>query len=171
VNHIESTWDEPPLARHCRRLASFSRLMLFDKRGSGMSDRVPAWDKPTLEQRIRRSWRRRARRPDRVVDAFRFRPHLGAWHGHSRSPWCGLRAHRPDREPVRNAAALFAMKLHAIEDREPTSRPEKRSTDTLDLYACYTSSLRSDLASAPSPLRHAVRAATQRVSIDDATRI
>jgi pimeloyl-ACP methyl ester carboxylesterase len=52
VNHIESTWDEPALARHCRRLASFSRLLLFDKRGSGMSDRVPAWDKPTLEQRM-----------------------------------------------------------------------------------------------------------------------
>ncbi len=52
LNHIESTWDEPALARHCRRLASFSRLMLFDKRGSGMSDRVPAWDKPTLEQRM-----------------------------------------------------------------------------------------------------------------------
>ncbi len=52
VNHIESTWDDPALARHCRRLASFSRLMLFDKRGSGLSDRVPAWDKPTLEQRM-----------------------------------------------------------------------------------------------------------------------
>jgi hypothetical protein len=26
--------------------------MLFDKRGSGLSDRVPAWDKPTLEQRM-----------------------------------------------------------------------------------------------------------------------
>jgi class 3 adenylate cyclase len=52
VNHIEGTWDEPALARHCRRLASFSRLILFDKRGSGMSDRVAVWDKPTLEQRM-----------------------------------------------------------------------------------------------------------------------
>jgi pimeloyl-ACP methyl ester carboxylesterase len=33
-------------------MASFSRLLLFDKRGSGMSDGVPAWDKPTLEQRM-----------------------------------------------------------------------------------------------------------------------
>jgi pimeloyl-ACP methyl ester carboxylesterase len=52
LNHIEGTWEEPALARHCRRLASFSRLILFDKRGSGMSDRVAIWDKPTLEQRM-----------------------------------------------------------------------------------------------------------------------
>ena len=77
--------------------------------------------------------------------------------------------------PFATPAALFAMKLHAIQDRRPTSRPEKRSSDALDLYRLLLQldvdgSLRSDLASAPTPLRYAVRAATQRVLIDDAAR-
>src|SRR5437870_9453136 len=52
VSHLESEWDEPLLARFRRRLASFSRLILFDKRGTGMSDRVPDANLPTLEQRM-----------------------------------------------------------------------------------------------------------------------
>jgi class 3 adenylate cyclase len=52
VSHLESGWEEPLLARFRRRLASFSRLILFDKRGTGMSDRVPEANLPTLEQRM-----------------------------------------------------------------------------------------------------------------------
>jgi pimeloyl-ACP methyl ester carboxylesterase len=52
VSHLEAGWDEPLLARFRRRLASFSRLILFDKRGTGMSDRVPDANLPTLEQRM-----------------------------------------------------------------------------------------------------------------------
>ena len=52
VSHLESGWDEPLLARFRRRLASFSRLILFDKRGTGMSDRVPDANLPMLEQRM-----------------------------------------------------------------------------------------------------------------------
>ena len=52
VSHIEAGWDEPRQARFRRRLASFSRLILFDKRGTGMSDRVADQDLPTLEQRM-----------------------------------------------------------------------------------------------------------------------
>jgi class 3 adenylate cyclase len=52
VTHLESGWDEPLLARFRRRLASFSRLILFDKRGTGMSDRVPDANLPTLEERM-----------------------------------------------------------------------------------------------------------------------
>ena len=47
VSHVELLWDEPVVARFLRRLASFSRLIVFDKRGQGLSDR-PA-DPPTLE--------------------------------------------------------------------------------------------------------------------------
>lgn len=47
VSHVELLWDEPAEARFLRRLASFSRLIVFDKRGQGLSDR-PA-DPPTLE--------------------------------------------------------------------------------------------------------------------------
>ena len=40
VSNIEVFWEEPTLARFLARLASFSRLILFDKRGTGLSDRV-----------------------------------------------------------------------------------------------------------------------------------
>jgi pimeloyl-ACP methyl ester carboxylesterase/DNA-binding winged helix-turn-helix (wHTH) protein/class 3 adenylate cyclase len=50
VSHLEYFWKEPSFARFLKRLASFSRLVLFDKRGTGLSDRVTAL--PTLEQRM-----------------------------------------------------------------------------------------------------------------------
>jgi class 3 adenylate cyclase/pimeloyl-ACP methyl ester carboxylesterase len=50
VSHVEEWWEEPRCARFCERLAAFSRLILFDKRGTGLSDRVAAV--PTLEQRM-----------------------------------------------------------------------------------------------------------------------
>src|ERR671932_548488 len=52
VSNVEGMWDEPLLARFLRRLASFSRLILFDKRGTGLSDRVPVDRLPTLEERM-----------------------------------------------------------------------------------------------------------------------
>jgi pimeloyl-ACP methyl ester carboxylesterase len=52
VSNIEYFWREPTFARFLRRLASFSRLILFDKRGTGLSDRVPNDELPTLEQRM-----------------------------------------------------------------------------------------------------------------------
>ena len=52
VSHLEYFWREPSFARFLLRLASFSRLILFDKRGTGLSDRVPINELPTLEQRM-----------------------------------------------------------------------------------------------------------------------
>src|SRR5690349_13241307 len=52
VSHLEYFWREPSFARFLLRLASFSRLILFDKRGTGLSDRVPIDQLPTLEQRM-----------------------------------------------------------------------------------------------------------------------
>ena len=52
VSHVEHYWEEPTVARFLTRLASFSRLILFDKRGTGLSDRVPPDRLPTLEQRM-----------------------------------------------------------------------------------------------------------------------
>lgn len=52
VSNVELAWEEPLFARFLERLASFSRLILFDKRGTGMSDRVPGAQLPTLEQRL-----------------------------------------------------------------------------------------------------------------------
>lgn len=50
VSHLEYFWAEPSFARFLNRLAAFSRLILIDKRGTGLSDRVA--ELPTLEQRM-----------------------------------------------------------------------------------------------------------------------
>ncbi len=52
ASHLEVAWEEPSLARLLSRLASFSRLITFDKRGTGLSDRVSLNELPTLEQRM-----------------------------------------------------------------------------------------------------------------------
>jgi pimeloyl-ACP methyl ester carboxylesterase/DNA-binding CsgD family transcriptional regulator len=52
VTHLDLTWSVPPLARFLEKLASFSRLILFDKRGTGLSDRVHPDTLPNLEQRM-----------------------------------------------------------------------------------------------------------------------
>jgi pimeloyl-ACP methyl ester carboxylesterase len=41
ATHLDAYWELPAYRHYCERLAEFSRLILFDKRGMGMSDRVP----------------------------------------------------------------------------------------------------------------------------------
>jgi class 3 adenylate cyclase len=50
ISQVEHYWDEPAVARYFERMASFSRLIMFDRRGSGLSDPVPGT--PTLEEQI-----------------------------------------------------------------------------------------------------------------------
>jgi pimeloyl-ACP methyl ester carboxylesterase len=50
VSNVEVYWEEPSWARFTERLASFARVILFDKRGTGLSDRVS--DLPSLEVRM-----------------------------------------------------------------------------------------------------------------------
>ena len=50
VSHLAYVWELPAMARFLNRLASFSRLIIFDKRGCGLSDRVHPL--PHLEQRL-----------------------------------------------------------------------------------------------------------------------
>jgi class 3 adenylate cyclase len=52
ISNVEESWEVPEYAHFLRRLASFSRLILFDKRGTGLSDRVSNERLPTLEQRM-----------------------------------------------------------------------------------------------------------------------
>ena len=52
TSNIEAMWEEPALARFLNRLGSFARLILFDKRGTGLSDRVPEDRLPSLEVRM-----------------------------------------------------------------------------------------------------------------------
>lgn len=50
VTHIESRWSEPGMARFLRELGEFARVVMFDKRGTGMSDRVA--NVPALDERV-----------------------------------------------------------------------------------------------------------------------
>jgi class 3 adenylate cyclase len=50
LSHVEWNWELPAYARFLRRLASFARLIVFDKRGTGLSD--PVDGTPALEERI-----------------------------------------------------------------------------------------------------------------------
>ena len=50
VSHLDHSWEEPSFARCLHRLASFCRLIRFDKRGTGLSDREAGI--PSLEQRM-----------------------------------------------------------------------------------------------------------------------
>lgn len=52
VSHLEYIWEEPRHARFLKRLASFSRLILFDRRGTGLSDPVPMDSHPDTETRM-----------------------------------------------------------------------------------------------------------------------
>lgn len=51
ISNVETFWSEPRIAAFDNRLASFSRLIPFDKRGARLSDRLP-WPQP-LEERFR----------------------------------------------------------------------------------------------------------------------
>ncbi len=50
VSNVDEAWEEPSFAAFLHRLAAFSRLILLDRRGTGLSDRVASL--PTLEQRM-----------------------------------------------------------------------------------------------------------------------
>ena len=50
ISNLDHYWDQPALAHFLNRLGSFSRLILFDKRGTGLSDRLG--NLPSLEERM-----------------------------------------------------------------------------------------------------------------------
>lgn len=52
ISNVELMWDDPVLASILRRLGTFARMITFDKRGTGMSDRVSPTELPTLEERM-----------------------------------------------------------------------------------------------------------------------
>lgn len=51
LNHLEVMWETPGLVRFIERLARLGRVILFDKRGMGLSDRLPHDATPTTEER------------------------------------------------------------------------------------------------------------------------
>ncbi len=50
LSHVDVRWEHPPGARFLERLASFARLIIFDRRGVGASDRLPTDRVPTWEE-------------------------------------------------------------------------------------------------------------------------
>src|SRR4051794_7964905 len=52
ISHLERLWKEPRFAQFVDRLSTFGRVIMFDKRGTGMSDPVPVTAFPALEERI-----------------------------------------------------------------------------------------------------------------------
>ena len=49
VTHLDVLWEDPSYRRFCEQLGAFSRLIMFDKRGMGLSERVRV---ATLEERM-----------------------------------------------------------------------------------------------------------------------
>jgi class 3 adenylate cyclase len=50
ISHVEMNWELPYWVNIFRRLSKFCRVIVFDKRGTGLSDRIGGW--PTLEERM-----------------------------------------------------------------------------------------------------------------------
>jgi pimeloyl-ACP methyl ester carboxylesterase/class 3 adenylate cyclase len=50
-NHLDLLWENAHVARLLRRFTGFARLIHFDQRGTGLSDRIPVSELPTLEER------------------------------------------------------------------------------------------------------------------------
>jgi pimeloyl-ACP methyl ester carboxylesterase len=122
VSHLESAWEEPHFARFLERLGSFAQVVSFDKRGTGLSDRVAGM--PILEERLDDV---RA-----VMDqaGFKRAALLGMSEGGS---MCGLfAATYPERTTALVLYGAFAKRLRA-EDYPwaPTAEARQAWIDTL----------------------------------------
>jgi pimeloyl-ACP methyl ester carboxylesterase/class 3 adenylate cyclase/DNA-binding CsgD family transcriptional regulator len=104
ISHLEWTWEWPPYARYLRRLASFSRLILFDKRGTGLSDRTAGFA-PLAE---------RMDDVRAVMDAVGSRRAVICGVSESAPLACLFAATYPER-----AAALILLGAYASEVRQP----------------------------------------------------
>ncbi|MDQ4129487.1 MAG: alpha/beta hydrolase, partial [Actinomycetota bacterium] len=52
VSHLEAIWDDSRYGPALSKLTRFARVIVFDKRGTGLSDRVPVDQVPTLDERM-----------------------------------------------------------------------------------------------------------------------
>jgi class 3 adenylate cyclase len=113
-------WEEPLLARFLTRLASFSRLIQFDKRGTGMSDRVPIDRLPTLEERME----------DVVAVLDAVGSTRTAIYSHSEGGNLGVlfAATYPDRTIALITSGVFAKRIWSA-DYPWAPHPDKRARD------------------------------------------
>lgn len=87
---------------------------------------------------------------------------------------CQLASDKPT-VPVATPGALFAMKLHAIEDRRSGGGIDKRAGDAWDIYRILLDldrdgTVREELVAFPLPLRRVVADTAERILVDRATR-
>ena len=120
VSNVELAWDEPLLNRFLDRLASFSRLILFDKRGTGLSDRLPIEQLPTLEERLE----------DVIAVLDAAGSERAALLGHSEGGNLALlfAATYPSRTIALVTAGIFAKRVRSA-DYPWAPTPEQRSRD------------------------------------------
>lgn len=143
VSNIEYMWTYRPFAHFLERLASFARVILFDKRGTGLSDAVPIDRLPPLEQRMDDV---RA-----VLDAVG--SERAALFGHSEGGcMCMLfAATHPERVRALAMLAVYAKRLRSDdypwaptpEEREAAAQSIERGWENVDL-GFYAPSRRGD---------------------------
>lgn len=122
VSNIDAFWEQPLWVHFVERLASFARVILFDKRGTGLSDRVPVSELPSLEQRMDDV---RA-----VMDAVG--SERAALYGYSEGgPMCALfAATYPDRTSALVMEGAYARRLSAPD--YPWGLMDDQATAVLD---------------------------------------
>jgi class 3 adenylate cyclase/pimeloyl-ACP methyl ester carboxylesterase len=103
--NIEIMWEEPSLAHFLERLAAIGRLIVFDKRGTGVSDPVPLGSLPTMEQ-----WVDDVRT---VLDAVGSQHAVVFGHGEGGAMAMLFAAQHPDRTTALVLADTCARRLRA----------------------------------------------------------
>jgi class 3 adenylate cyclase/alpha-beta hydrolase superfamily lysophospholipase len=117
VSHLEVMWELPEFARFLDRLAGMGRLIAFDKRGTGLSDRVAGV--PTLEQRADDIWA--------VMDAAgSARAAIVAW-----GEGAGIAAVFAATYPERVAALVLGSLPVKVTDGPVSVRPDPAVMDAL----------------------------------------
>ena len=110
VSHLEVMWELPEFARFLDRLAAMGRLIMFDKRGTGLSDRVAGM--PTLEQR--------ADDIAAVMDAAgSARAAIAAW-----GEGAAIAAMFAATHPERVAALVLGSLRFKVTEGQPSVRPD-----------------------------------------------
>ena len=126
ISNIELMWDDPVLASILRRLGNFARVITFDKRGTGMSDRLPLDQLPELEERMDDV---RA-----VMDAVGSERATLFGHSEGGSMSCLFAATYPERTEGLILASTYAKRIWS-EDHPWAPTPEKRAEEIREVEA------------------------------------
>ncbi len=165
VSNVEEAWEEPHSRAFLERLASFSRLILFDKRGTGLSDPVAIEHLPTLEQRM----------DDLRAVMDEVGSEQAALFGHSEGGVMSIlfAATYPERTSALITLGTFAKRIWS-EDYPWAPTPEQREREYEDIEATwgrdidfevYAPSTADDPAFRTSMLRYLRRSASPQAAL------